>query len=308
MASIDNIHIAFSDESLLALNFCLGFIMFGIALEIKFSDFKAINKFPKSVFTGVISQFLLLPFLTFLLILIFKPHPTLGLGMILVAACPGGNISNYISSISRANIALSVSLTALATLLCPILTPLNFELWGGALPDTREYLHSFDIAFSDMLRTVLLLLVLPLLLGLWVGSKYPVLVSIIKKPIGILSFLILIAFIGLALAKNFDTFKVHLSAVFVLVLLHNGVALAGGYFSGALARLPEIDRRSIAIETGIQNSGLGLIIIFTFFKGNGGMAIIAAWWGVWHIISGMLLAAYFNYRDRRLSRSEIAQT
>lgn len=273
--------------------------MFGIALGIDPKDFKLVAKCPKSAAVGVISQFLLLPAATFLLVWLFKPDPALALGMILVAACPGGNISNFISSISGANVALSVSLTGIATLITPIFTPLNFEFWAYLLSDTSLYLQSFRLEFSEILKTVILLLVLPLLLGLWVRAKFKTVSAKIEKPIRILSLIILVGFIVVALANNFNAFMDHLGVVFLIVLLHNAVAFALGYFSGKAARLPESERRTIAIETGIQNSGLGLIIIFTFFGGNGGMAIIAAWWGIWHIVAGLLLAYYFKQRDKR---------
>lgn len=273
--------------------------MFGIALGIDPKDFKLVAKCPKSAAVGVISQFLLLPAATFLLVWLLKPDPALALGMILVAACPGGNISNFISSISGANVALSVSLTGIATLITPIFTPLNFEFWAHLLSDTSLYLQSFRLEFSEILKTVILLLVLPLLLGLWVRAKFKTVSAKIEKPIRILSLIILVGFIVVALANNFNAFMDHLGVVFLIVLLHNAVAFALGYFSGKAARLPESERRTIAIETGIQNSGLGLIIIFTFFGGNGGMAIIAAWWGIWHIVAGLLLAYYFKQRDKR---------
>ena len=273
--------------------------MFGIALGINPKDFKLVANRPKSAAVGVISQFLLLPFFTFLLVWVMNPAPALALGMILVASCPGGNVSNFISSISGANVALSVSLTALATLITPIFTPLNFELWAHALPNTSVYLKSFQLEFLDILKTVVLLLIIPLLLGLVVQFRFKRVSAIIEKPIRIISFVILVGFIAVALINNFNTFIDYLYIVFILVLLHNGIAFAVGYFAGKAARLPEADRRTVAIETGIQNSGLGLIIIFTFFEGNGGMAIIAAWWGIWHIIAGLSLAYYFKYQDKR---------
>ena len=272
--------------------------MFGIALGIDPKDFKLVAKRPKSAAIGVISQFLLLPAATFLLVWLIKPEPALALGMILVAACPGGNVSNFISSISGANVALSVSLTGLATLITPVFTPLNFEFWAHSLSDTSLYLRSFQLEFSEIIKTVILLLVIPLFLGLWVRVKFKNISIKIEKPIRILSLLILVGFIVVALANNFSTFIDYLDVVFLLVLVHNGIAFSIGYFAAKAARLPEAERRTISIETGIQNSGLGLIIIFTFFEGNGGMAIIAAWWGVWHIATGLLLAYYFKYRDQ----------
>ncbi len=275
--------------------------MFGIALGIAPTDFNQILKKPKSATIGVLSQFLFLPFFTFLLVYFLRPNPALALGMILVAACPGGNISNFISSISGANIALSVSLTAVATLLTPIFTPLNFEIWAHALPGTETLLKSFEISFIDILKTVLLLLIIPLIVGMWMRKKFPKLSMKIEKPIRIISVLILFGFIVIALKNNFKTFEHYLYLVFILVLVHNAMAFAIGYLAGRISGLPEADRRTISIETGIQNSGLGLIIIFTFFAGNGGMAIVAAWWGIWHIVAGMLLSFYYRYHDRSMA-------
>lgn len=273
--------------------------MFGIALGIDVADFKKVSTNVKSTVVGVLSQFLLLPLLTGVFIMIVKPHPSLALGMILVAACPGGNISNFISSISNANVALSVTLTGIATLLTPFLTPLNFELWASIIPETKEYLKLFELSFYDIFKTVLLLLIIPLIAGMYFRKRFTVFTKKIEKPIRILSVVILIGFIAVAMIKNIDTFIGHLGVVFGLVLAHNAIAILSGYSLATLSRIPNEDRRTVSIETGIQNSGLGLIIIFTFFDGNGGMAIVAAWWGVWHIISGLSLAYFFRWADKR---------
>lgn len=298
-SSLPEITVDFSNQSLVLLNICLGIIMFGIALGINPRDFKFVLKHPKGALTGILSQFLLLPLFTFLLILVLKPAPALALGMILVAACPGGNISNFISSVSGANVALSVSLTAFSTLLTPVFTPLNFEIWSQALPETSMYLQTFRLNFFNLFTTVVLLLVIPLLLGLWVQLKLPKLSNSIEKPIRIISFLMLIGFIGFALKNNISVFLNHLHIVFLLVLVHNAVAFILGYFAGKTAKLSIADSRTISIETGIQNSGLGLVIIFTFFQGNGGMALVAAWWGVWHIVAGLALSYFFKRHDKR---------
>jgi BASS family bile acid:Na+ symporter len=133
LEALDHIRLNFSPESLHMLNIALAFIMFGVALEIKVEHFRKLVSDPKSAVIGFVSQFVALPFITFLLTLLFKDYlsPTMALGMILVAACPGGNISNFISSLARGNVALSVSLTAIATIGAVFLTPLNFAVWGG---------------------------------------------------------------------------------------------------------------------------------------------------------------------------------
>ena len=271
--------------------------MFGVALGIDTSDFKKIKRAPRAVAAGAISQMVLLPAVTFLIILIARPYPAIALGMVLVAACPGGNISNFISSISRADVALSVTLTAITTLLSPIFTPLNFSFWADLLPGTRHFRLQFELSYLDMLRTVLLLLVLPLAAGILFKKHFARLTRAVEKPIRLLSILILMGFIGVALFNNFDVFRSYLYVAFVLVLVHNASAIGTGYLTGKIARLDTPMRRTLAIETGIQNSGLALIIIFNFFGGNGGMAIIAAWWGVWHILSGLILAAVFRRAD-----------
>lgn len=296
--SLEHISIAFSQESLFLLNFLLGFIMFGVALGIDTSDFDQLKKNPRAVLAGVLSQFILLPALTFALVLLFKPEPALALGMMLVASCPGGNISNFISSISGGNVSLSVTLTALATILSPIFTPLNFELWSGAYEGTSSFLNRFELSFSQMLKTVLILLVVPLFIGIYFRKKLPKITSVIEKPIRVLSILVLMGFIGVALFNNREAFEKYLQLVFFLVLIHNIVALTSGYLSGSGFKLKSDLKRTITIETGIQNSGLGLIIIFNFFDGDGGMALIAAWWGIWHIIAGLLLALFLRRRDR----------
>ena len=200
-----NIRINFSEDSLLFLNFSLAFIMFGVALGIDTKNFKELLNNPRSVFTGVFSQFLLLPALTFLLIWLFKPIQGLALGMILVAACPGGNLSNFFSSISKGNIALSITLTAIATVLATFMTPINFAFWSNLyLGDDLAINVEMD-AFK-MMKMVFILLLIPLIVGLIFNNKLPNITKKINKPIKIISFLILITFIVVAFLKNLALF------------------------------------------------------------------------------------------------------
>ena len=128
---LDHVRLNFTPSSLIFLNIALSFVMFGVALDIKFENFEEIIRKPKSALVGIISQTFLLPAFTFLLVLLLNPTPTIALGMILVAACPGGNISNFISSMARGNVALAISLTAISTSMAVFFTPFNFAFWGG---------------------------------------------------------------------------------------------------------------------------------------------------------------------------------
>jgi BASS family bile acid:Na+ symporter len=229
----------------------------------------------------------------------------MALGMILVAACPGGNISNFISSLAKGNVALSVSLTAIATVGAVFFTPFNFALWGGwfidiySHSDANHLVRPLEIDVYQMFKTVSIILGLPLFTGIFFNYKFPHLTLKIIKPIKILSILAFVVIVILALAKNFNHFLNTIQFIFIIVLLQNMLAFVSGYGMGTLFKRPVIDRKTISIETGIQNSGLALVLIFNpkIFPAEmelGGMAIIAAWWGVWHIIAGLALAGYWS--------------
>ncbi len=229
----------------------------------------------------------------------------MALGMILVSACPGGNISNFMTSLAKGNIALSVSLTAIATLGAIFLTPINFAFWGKQTisfyqaTDPHMLLRPLEIDAYQMFKTVLIILGVPLIFGIFINNKYPLFTAKIVKPIKIFSIILFAAIVVLALVKNFEYFKIAIGYIFLIVFVHNALAFGSGYLLGLIGRRPPADRKTIAIETGIQNSGLALVLIFNpkIFPTElelGGMAVIAAWWGIWHIIAGLLLSGYWS--------------
>jgi BASS family bile acid:Na+ symporter len=291
---IDQLRINFDNEALWTLNLALALVMFGIALELRPSDFGRILRSPRSVLTGVCCQFILLPALTFLLVWWWEPIPSFALGMILVASCPGGNVSNFMSHLAGGNTALSVSLTAIATLLAVVMTPLNLQVWGGYYPPSATLLTEVQIQLWEMVRLVALLLGLPLIAGMAVGYWKPRLAGRISKYFKGGSLLFFVFLIFIALYNNRDIFMDYIGLVFALVFFHNLAAFALGYSSGRLMGLSLKDVKSITIETGIQNSGLGLLLIFTFFEGLGGMALLAAFWGIWHLVSGLALSGLWS--------------
>ncbi len=279
------------------LNLVLGLIMFGVALDLSGEHFKVLLKRPKSALVGIFSQFVLLPLFTFFLILILRPSRGLALGMILVAACPGGNISNFLTSLSKGNTALSVSLTGFSTLAAVFMTPFNFTFYSRLYHGQEGSVNAFSVNPVQMILNVLIFLALPTLLGIWFAKRFPQTTVRIKKPFRITALAFFGLFILIALLNNYTNFLKYIQLIFILVLLHNSMAILVGYFTARLFQLPVIDRRTIAIETGIQNSGLGLVLIFNFFNGVGGMALVAAWWGIWHIISGLFIS-YFWSREK----------
>ena len=296
MQDIDLIRLNFNPQSLWTLNAIVGFVMFGVALDLRVADFRATLRSPKGVLIGLVTQFLLLPAATFALVAAIQPGPGVALGMILVAACPGGNISNFIVHYAKGNTALSITMTAVSTAAAILMTPLNISVWGGILPQTASILREVALDPIEMLLLVFLLLGLPLAAGMLTAAYFPRLAARARKPMKVFSLVVFGLFIVGALGANWRHFIDHIGAVAFAVLLHNAVALATGYGAARLAGLPERDRRAVAIEVGIQNTALGLILIFNFFDGMGGMAIIAAWWGIWHIVSGLTVGTMWARR------------
>ena len=306
---LDSIEVSLNVGGMNTINAILSFVMFGVALGIKPSMFGEVFKNPKSVLLGACSQLVLLPALTCLLAILMGSmiSPMMGLGMILVAACPGGNISNFISSLSKANIELSVSLTAISTALAVLMTPFNFWAWGTLYLKFAKVAADVPylvIPIWEVFKTIFILLGIPLTLGILCSHFLPKVADALKKPLQYLSIAFFLAMVILSFSSNIDAFLQCIKYIFIVVLVHNALALSLGFGVGTAFKVPSRDRRTMTIETGIQNSGLGLVllfnpVIFGHFPPHGGMLVITAWWGIWHIISGLTVAFIFNRRDAR---------
>jgi BASS family bile acid:Na+ symporter len=273
-ATVDQIRLNFSPQSLVALNGAIGLMMLGVALDLELADFKRIITSPKAPAIGLGAQFVLLPAFTF----------------------PGGNLSNIMTYLARGNTAISVSMTAVSTAAAVVMTPLNLSLWGSLNPATAPILRQVSLSPLDVFTTIFVILGIPLCVGLLLSRIFPSLADKVRKPFRVISFLIFLTFVALALKANWEIFLHVIGLVVFVVFAHNGLALSLGYFSARLFGLEARDVRAVAIEVGIQNSALGLVLIFNFFEGLGGMAIIAAWWGIWHIISGLSVATFWSRR------------
>ncbi|MBO4624169.1 MAG: bile acid:sodium symporter family protein [Bacteroidales bacterium] len=308
MQTIDSIQVNLNAGGMNTINIILAFVMYGVALGIKPHIFVDVFRKPKSVLLGMLCQLVLLPAFTCGLAILLTGwiSPMMGLGMILVAACPGGNISNFMSSLGKANIELSVSLTAISTALAVFLTPFNFWLWGTLYLNSAAVTADIPrlvIPLMDVFKTIFILLGIPLVLGILTSQFLPKVADALKKPLQWLSIIIFLALVVLSFSSNIDAFLVSVKYIFIVVLIHNLLALGIGYSVGTIGKVPFRDRRTLTIETGIQNSGLGLVLllgtsIFANFPPHGGMLVITAWWGIWHIISGLTVATIFNRSKR----------
>lgn len=318
LSILDTLNPDLGSTEMTLVNVILALVMFGVALGIKLETFKDVFRKPKSVIVGVLMQWVALPTVTLCVALALNAWitPMIALGMILVASCPGGNISNFMSSYAKGNIELSVSMTAITTAFAPIITPINFWLFGTLYCDITSLnneIPTLVIPYNDMFEQILLLLGIPIVAGMLFAHYFPHATKRLMKPSQILSIILFMGMVVISFTKvvtaldGAERIVVALLITFAIVVIHNLCALSTGYFGAKLFRLPSADRRSMTIEVGIQNSGLGLILLFNenifdpaIWDNNGGMLFITALWGVWHIVSGLSVATLFR-------RSQIAQ-
>lgn len=310
-SDIDSVSLNTSDGMLLLLSAVIAVIMFGIALEMKVDDFKHVVKLPKAMAVGVAAQFICLPAITFGLTMLLNFRPSIALGMILVACCPPGNISNILVYRARGNVALSLSMTALSNFLAIFLMPINIAFWAGLHPEASEILKDVDVNALELLLDIVVLIGVPLCLGLLISSKKPEFAKKAQPLVKKFSMIFLILFILGALAGNIGVFIHHIWLVALAVFLHDTLALLLGYGIAAGFKVSEPNRRAITFEVGVRNAALGLGIALSVFEGIGGVAIVAAWWGVWDLIAGMILSGWWARRptgDVRESTLEAAES
>ncbi|HUK04741.1 MAG TPA: bile acid:sodium symporter [Burkholderiales bacterium] len=276
----------------------LATMVYTVSLSLRTQDFRYVARHPLAVGIGLLAQFALLPGATLILTLILDLPPATEAAMMLVAACPGGALSNVITAFGRGNLALSLSISAVSSLFALLLTPLNFALMISLNPDTAAWSREIALDPRDLLLSLGLLLALPMSAAMATTQRAPALAQRIRKPLARLAGIALGLFIAGAVAAQWKLFVVELGRTLPLVVLHNGLGLALGWIASRAARLAAADRRAVVIEGGMQNSGLALGVIAAQFNSDLAMVAVAGLWGVWHIVSGGALALAWRREDR----------
>jgi len=287
--AIDDIVLNFNPATLMLLNVVVGMIMLGVALDMKVEDFRMVLRAPKAVAIGLLAQFVLLPAVTTAIVVALDPAPSIALGMILVASCPPGNLSNFLTHLARGGTALSVSMSAVSTVGALVMTPVNLSFWASLHEPARSLLTAIALDPVEVTTSIMLLIGIPLGVGLTLVEKYPRIADRIRKPVQKISHVLVTLFIIGALVANLPLLR-HIGVVAVFVALQDALALGSGYVASWAAGLGEANRRAVTYEVGMRNAGVSLALAFNHFGGLGGVAVIAAWWGVWHIVSGLPLA------------------
>lgn len=289
MMVIDDIVLNFNPATLMLLNVVVGLIMLGVALDMKVEDFRLVLRAPKAVAIGLLAQFLVLPAVTTGIVIVLDPAPSIGLGMILVASCPPGNLSNFLTHLARGNTALSVSMSALSTVGALVMTPLNLSFWASFHAPARALLRTIALDPVEVTISIVILIGIPLAVGLTLVERFPRVADRIRKPVQKISHVVVVLFIIGALIANAPILQ-YIGVIAIFVALQDALALGSGYAAAWASGLGETNRRAVTFEVGMRNAGVSLALAFNHFSGLGGVAVIAAWWGVWHLVSGVPLA------------------
>jgi len=271
------------------INPLLGVIMFGMGITLRAEDFRVVFTRPKDVIAGCMAQFTVMPLLAFALSRLFSLDEALTVGMILVGCCPGGTASNVITYLAKGDLALSVGMTAVSTLLAPVLTPLLVLLLAG---------KSVDVDVVGMLLSILWVVILPIGLGLMVRRFLPKVGDKTSDYLPAVSSLAICAIVIIVIAANADKLLKGGFVITIAVVLHNVCGLAVGYLIGVALHMPQPKRRAISIEVGMQNSGLASSLANTHFANLAMATLPGALFSVWHNISGAIVARIFAGNQR----------
>ncbi len=308
VAELDSLRIALDPIGQAGVSIALMLVMFSVALSLRVDDFRFVVDRPFLFLGGVLAQVAVLPLVTFLLILLMAPPPSIALGMIVVACCPGGSVSNLMTYLSRGDIAVSVALTASSSMLAALLTPASILFWSHSYKPTAMLLQTLDVSPWVFLAQTMALLGVPLIIGMSVAAKAPDVAMAIRKRATILGASVLVGVIVYGIAYFYPILVPALSLLGGIVVIHNTVAFATGAAAGFMLSPLGATRRALVFELGIQNSGLAVVILIGQLGGMGGAAAVAAVWGIWHLIAGGVIVVMFRALDKLKNASYGTET
>ena len=263
------------------VNTLLGIVMFGMGMTLKLSDFKVVFTKPKAVITGILSQFIIMPLLAFLLVKIFNLDPALAVGVILVGSCPGGTSSNVMTYLAKGDVALSVGMTACTTILAPVVTPALVLLLGGA---------TINVSYVSMLMSIVQVVLVPIVLGFVINHFFEKFAQACAKVLPLISVIAICLIIMAVVAANAAKIMTVGWLIVVVVMLHNLCGYALGYGVGKVLGLSRDQMRTLSIEVGMQNSGLATSLATVHFATMPLAAVPGTVFSVWHNISGAIYA------------------
>ncbi|CAN5254463.1 bile acid:sodium symporter family protein [soil metagenome] len=306
---IDQLSLDLSDGLQLGTKIIVGFFLFGVALDTRIGDFRDVVRRPWVIVVGVLAQYLVAPGLTLLLTLALDVKGSVAIGMLLVACCPAGNLSNILTHRARGDVALSISLTGVSNVLALLVTPIALAFWSGLNPAAEKLLRDIELEPWDVITEVALLIGLPFATGLLVAWRAPGFTQRVKRFVEPAAPVLLLLIVVGGLAGQFDIFVTYIGVVVLPIVAQNLLALGVGYSTGRACRLSEAGTRAMTFELGVRNTALAVVLALAFFGDLGGVVFVAALWGLWDVATGLALASWWRGRPsgvRQVTGTDVA--
>jgi len=281
------------------LSVSLGFTMLSVALGLKTSDFRFVKTHPRVILIGSLAQLIALPLMTLALVFLLRPAPGIALGMLIIATCPGGNISNLLTRIAQGDTAYSVSLTMVSSVFVGIFLPFSIVFWTSLYGPTAALLDQIEIDRVEFITSTTIILLGPLAAGLLAVHYRPKLAQRLNKIFLPIAVGIVVLLVSIGIFTNLDLIGKYLTSLFPLIIGYNAIAFLLGFLIGKML-LPPKKARALTFEVGIQNTGLGLVIVLAQFGGIGSAAVVVGSWSIWHMLAGLLLANLYRLSDKLL--------
>jgi len=297
IATLDELRIVLDPAGQIALAMALMLLMLSIALSLRLEHFTALLQRKRDLIGGVTAQVFALPLVTFCIVLLIEPRPSIALGMFVVASCPGGVVSNYFTHLARGNVAFSVSLTATSSAFAAVLTPFLIVVTSQSYQPTATLLRSIDFRPLAFLLQTAVLLMVPLLVGMFIAARTPGFAAVLQRHVARIGALALLIAIAYGSAKFLPLLLPAMPMLVAITMLHNAAAFLTGALTGEMLETDRATRRALVFEIGIQNSGLAIVILLAQFEGLGGAAAIAAVWSLWHLIAGIVVVSLMRRKE-----------
>jgi len=291
MQAIDQATFNFNPQIGLAVAVMVGFLVFAVALDLTWEQFRQVLRKPKAPGVGLLAQYLVLPAVAFGIGLLMADTPSIALGLLLVACCPAGALSNYLTGVARGNVATSVSMTAISTLTSIVATPLLFAFWASLNPATRAVLQQIDIDPKRVVMVLVIMLLAPITAGMLIRAKRPGTADRIRLWVRRLAGMVFAVVVAILLLGNIKVLGSFASSALPPVLVAFAVAAALGWGLARVSGLAADNRRAVTLEVAFQNVALAIGLAVTFFPALAGVAITSILWGVVHLTLGFAIAA-----------------
>lgn len=290
MSAIDQSAFHFSQTAGLAMAFMVGFLVFAAALDLTWLRFRRVLERPRATVIGLIAQFVILPAVAFGVGRLLVGSPSVAIGLLLVTCCPGGALSNYLTSVAKGDVATSICMTAVSTVVSVVVTPLLFAFWVSQNPKTAALLREIEIDPGRVVMALMIMLVIPVAGGMLVRARAAAMAEKMRRWVRRFAMLVFGTVVALVLGANFQLLSSYAVQTLSPIIVTFGVAVGLGWLLARLARLIDAERRAVAIEVAMQNVALAIAMAVAFFPTLVGVAVTSAMWGVVHLAGGFLLA------------------